>query len=187
MDIIRCAWAERCQEEKSYHDHEWGVPLHDERRLFELLILEGMQAGLTWTQIIKKRDNFRVAFDNFDPEIIAAYDENKINALMQDAGIIRNRLKIASTITNARAYLDLKNKRGGLDPFLWDYVGGAQIRNAWKTMSDVPATTELSDKISKDLKKLGFKFVGSTIIYAYMQAAGLVNDHMVSCFRHAEI
>lgn len=184
---VRCSWGDSDADYRAYHDTEWGVPLHDERRLFEMLILEGAQAGLSWITILRKRPGYRQAFDNFDAAKIARYDAAKIAALRTDARIIRNRLKIQATVTNAQAYLALKAERGGLDAYLWDFVDGQPIVNRWKRMDQVPANTPLSDKISKDLKKRGFKFVGTTIVYAYMQSTGLVNDHVMSCFRHAEL
>lgn len=186
-DPVRCAWAESADDYIAYHDTEWGVPLHDERRLFEMLILEGAQAGLSWITILRKRDNYRAAFDNFDAPKIAGYDQAKADALAQDAGIVRNRLKISATIDNARATVALRESGGGLDRYLWDFVDGTPIVNRWKSMDQVPASTPLSEKISKDLKKRGFRFVGPTIIYAYMQSIGMVNDHIVPCFRHAEL
>ena len=180
--LTRCDWAAHDILNQEYHDNEWGKPVHDDRTLFKMLILEGMQAGLSWITILKKRDAFIKAFDDFDPAIISTYGDEKIEELMHNAGIIRNRLKINAAITNARAYFVLCEKYGSLDHFLWSYVDGKPIKNAWETMSDVPASTPLAEKISKDLKNLGFKFVGPTIIYAYMQSVGLVNDHMTSCF-----
>lgn len=189
--LQRCPWSEHFSgagraDYLAYHDTEWGVPLHDERRLFELLVLEGAQAGLSWSTILAKRENYRRAFDQFDPEKIARYTPRKIESLLQDAGIVRNRLKVNAAVTNAQAYLKLRDSLGGLDPFFWRYVDGKPIQNRWREIPQVPAKTPLSDQISKDLLKLGFKFVGSTIIYAHMQAMGLVNDHLVSCFRHKE-
>lgn len=185
MTITRCAWANPANPRYlAYHDDEWGVPCHDETRLFEMLNLEGAQAGLSWETILNKRDNYRAAFDGWDAEKIARYDASKVAALLGDAGIVRNKLKVAAAITNAQAYLRLRDEVGGLDAFLWAYVGGKPIMNAWKTSKDCPAKTPLSDRISKDLGKRGFKFVGSTIIYAYMQAIGLVNDHSVDCRCH---
>lgn len=185
MTITRCAWANPANPRYlAYHDDEWGVPCHDETRLFEMLNLEGAQAGLSWETILNKRDNYRAAFDGWDAEKIARYDANKVAALLGDAGIVRNKLKVAAAITNAQAYLRLRDEVGGLDAFLWAYVGGKPIMNAWKTSKDCPAKTPLSDRISKDLGQRGFKFVGSTIIYAYMQAIGLVNDHSVDCRCH---
>jgi len=181
----RCSWANPANPRYlAYHDEEWGVPCHDEVRLFEMLNLEGAQAGLSWETVLNKRDNYRDAFDNWDAEKIARYDGAKVAELLANPGIIRNRLKVAAAITNAQAYLRLKEEAGGLAPFLWAYVDGKPIQNAWKHAHDCPAKTPLSDRISKDLSKRGFKFVGSTIIYAYMQAIGMVNDHRVDCFRY---
>ncbi|MGZ3236166.1 MAG: DNA-3-methyladenine glycosylase I [Burkholderiaceae bacterium] len=188
MALIRCSWANPANPRYlAYHDHEWGVPCHDETRLFEMLNLEGAQAGLSWETILNKRENYRELFDQWDAEKIARYDQAKVAALLGNAGIVRNRLKVAATITNAQAYLRLCDEAGGLTPFLWAYVGGTPIQNAWDGSGRLPAKTELSDCISKDLAKRGFKFVGSTIIYAYMQAIGMVNDHSVSCFCHAPL
>jgi DNA-3-methyladenine glycosylase I len=170
-----------------YHDEEWGVPIHDDRLLFEFLILEGMQAGLSWLTILRKRENFRTAFDQFDPRKIALYNEKKIEALMQNSGIIRNRLKITAAVQNAKAFLDVQAEFGSFDTFIWQFVEGKPIINHWNTLKEIPAKTPLSDTISKELKKRGFKFVGSTIIYAHMQATGMVNDHTVDCFRYKEV
>ena len=186
-DVNRCAWAGPDPLYIAYHDDEWGLPLHDERALFELLILEGVQAGLSWLTILKKRDGYRAAFDNFDAVRIADYDDTKIADLLADPGIVRNRLKVQATITNARACLALRDAGGGLDAYLWDFVDGAPITNRWRSLEEVPASTALSDRVSKDLKSRGFKFVGPTIVYAYLQSAGLVNDHVVDCFRHAAV
>ena len=182
----RCSWAKN-DLVVDYHDKEWGVPLHDDRRLFEFLILEGAQAGLSWDTILAKRENYRVAFDDFDAAKIAVYDERKLNELMNNAGIVRNRLKIASAVQNAKAYLLVTEEFGSFDSFIWQFVGGKPIRNAWETMKEVPAKTVVSDSMSKDLRKRGFNFVGSTICYAFMQATGMVNDHLVSCFRHKKV
>ncbi|MBX3751180.1 MAG: DNA-3-methyladenine glycosylase I [Opitutaceae bacterium] len=179
----RCPWP-KTELDVAYHDEEWGVPLHDDRALFELLILEGAQAGLSWSTILKKRANYRRAFDRFDARKIARYDDRKVAALLADAGIVRNRLKIAATITNARAFLAVQKEFGSFDRYLWDFVGGQPIINRRRTMQDVPARTPESDALSKDLLKRGFKFVGSTICYAFMQATGMVNDHLVTCPRH---
>jgi DNA-3-methyladenine glycosylase I len=168
-----------------YHDNEWGVPCHDERRLFEMLNLEGAQAGLSWETILNKRDNYRAAFDDWDPERIARYDETKVAELLANAGIVRNRLKVAAAVTNAKAYLRLREEGVTLDSYLWAFVDGAPIVNNWPNGAR-PAKTELSDRISKDLAKRGFKFVGSTIIYAYMQAIGMVDDHDLTCFRRTQ-
>jgi DNA-3-methyladenine glycosylase I len=170
-----------------YHDEEWGVPIHDDRLLFEFLVLEGMQAGLSWLTILRKRENFRTAFDHFNPREIALYNEKKIEELMQNGGIIRNRLKIVSAVQNAKAFLDVQAEFGSFDSFIWQFVEGKPIINQWKTLKEIPAKTTLSDTISKELKKRGFRFVGSTIIYAHMQATGMVNDHTIDCFRYKEI
>ncbi len=183
----RCAWCGADPLYRAYHDEEWGVPLHDERALFEFLILEGAQAGLSWLTILKKREGYRRAFDNFDAEKVARYSEADVARLMADAGVVRNRLKIESTLINARATLKVREEFGGLDAYFWRFVDGRPIDNAWKDISQIPASTPLSDAISKDLKKRGFKFVGSTIVYAHMQAAGMVNDHTADCFRHREL
>lgn len=188
MTIIRCSWANPANPRYlAYHDHEWGVPCHDETRLFEMLNLEGAQAGLSWETILNKRENYRELFDHWDADKIARYGQTKVAALLGNAGIVRNRLKVAATITNAQAYLRLRDEVGGLAPFLWAYVNGTPIQNAWDGLERLPVKTELSDRLSKDLAKRGFKFVGSTIIYAYMQAIGMVNDHDVACFCHAPL
>jgi len=184
---IRCPWPGELPIYIDYHDKEWGRPVHDDRKLFEMLILEGAQAGLTWITVLKKREAYRAAFDNFDPEKIASYDESKIEELMQNEGIIRNRLKINAAVTNAKAFLRVVEEYGSFDKFIWRYVDHKPITGSPEKLEDVPATTALSDKISKDLKKLGFKFVGSTIIYAYMQATGMVNDHLTECFVYEEM
>lgn len=183
----RCAWAGEDQIYIDYHDHEWGRPVHDDRKLFEMLILEGMQAGLSWITILKKRESFREAFDHFDPEKVALYNENKIQELLQNEGIIRNRLKVNAAVTNAKAFLEVQKKYGSFDQMIWAYVDGRQIDNQIRCMQEMPATSELSDRISKDLKKMGFKFVGSTIIYSFMQAVGILNDHVTDCFVYREI
>lgn len=182
----RCGWATN-DLAIYYHDTEWGVPLHDDRGLFEFLILEGAQAGLSWDTILRKRDNYRAAFDNFDPECVAGYTDSKCSELMLNEGIIRNRLKIASAVTNARAFLRVQKEYGSFDSYVWSFVDGKPIVNGVKSMSDVPAKTEISDALSRDLKKRGFNFVGSTIMYAFMQATGMVNDHLATCFRYREI
>lgn len=184
---IRCPWTLSNPINVPYHDAEWGVPLRDARALFELLILEGAQAGLSWTTILAKRGNYRKAFDGFDPARIARYSPAKVERLMQDAGIVRNRLKIESTIGNARAYLDLQQRGVAFDEFLWGFVDGKPVRNAWRRSEQVPVSTPVSDRLSKALKRSGFRFVGTTIMYAFMQASGMVNDHLVTCFRHSEI
>ena len=186
-ELIRCSWAGDLSIYQDYHDNEWGRPVHDDMKLFEMLILEGMQAGLSWITVLKKRENFRRAFDNFDPHKIVCYDDAKIHELMQDEGIIRNRLKIQGAITNAKLFLEIVEKHGSFDNFIWDYVDHEPVVGHRLHMDDVPATTPISDKISKDLKKMGFKFVGSTIIYAFMQATGMVNDHVVDCFVYREM
>jgi DNA-3-methyladenine glycosylase I len=182
----RCEWA-ATPLSIEYHDQEWGVPLHDDQRLFEFLILEGAQAGLSWETILKKRDNYRLAFDNFDPRLVAAYGDEKVAVLLADPGIIRNRLKIASAIRNAKAYLQVQAEFGSFDAYLWRFVDGKPVVNAWQSMRELPASTPLSDALSKDLKRRGFNFVGSTICYAFMQAVGLVNDHVVGCYRYGEV
>ncbi len=178
---MRCAWAGTDPLYVKYHDEEWGVPLHDDRRLFEMLILEGAQAGLSWITILRKRPAYRKAFDNFNAKKIARYDARKKRALLADAGIVRNRLKIDSAITNAQAFLDVKKAFGSFDKYIWQFVGGKPLVNRRKTMKDVPATSPESDAMSKDLKKRGFRFVGSTICYAFMQATGMVDDHIDGC------
>lgn len=183
----RCPWCEGFDLYRHYHDHEWGVPLRDERALFELLILEGAQAGLSWSTILKKRENYRAAFDGFDPARIAQYDAARVAELLANPGIVRNRAKIAATIGNAQALLALRARGERFDDFLWQFVGGQPISNRWTSLAEVPARTTQSDAMSKALLKAGFKFVGSTICYAFMQAAGMVNDHLTTCFRYAEL
>ncbi len=180
----RCPWVSDLEIYQKYHDEEWGIPLHDDQKLFELLILEGAQAGLSWLTVLKKRDNYRQAFDNFDAKKIAKYDQKKINELLNNEGIIRNRLKIHSTIQNAKAFLQIQKEFGSFDQYIWAFVDHKTIKNKFKTLKDYPAKTPLSDQIAKDLKKRGMNFVGSTIIYAFMQAAGLVNDHTTDCDFH---
>ena len=182
-DIIRCAWASN-ELSIVYHDREWGVPQHDDRVLFEFLILEGAQAGLSWDTILKKRENYRAAFDGFDAKKVATYDRRKSEKLLRDEGIVRNRLKIASAIRNAQAFLAVQNEFGSFDPYIWQFVGGKPLVNARRLGRKIPARTSQSDAMSKDLKKRGFNFVGSTICYAFMQATGMVNDHAVECFRY---
>ncbi len=184
--VIRCSWAQGA-EMSAYHDSEWGVPLHDDRALFEFLILEGAQAGLSWSTILRKRQNYRKAFDGFDPVKIARYDDRKVAALLEDAGIVRNRLKIAATVANAEAFLNVRKEFGSFDAYIWNLVGGRPVQNRWRSPGDVPAKTPLSDAMSKDLARRGFRFVGSTICYAFMQATGMVNDHLAGCFRHREL
>ena len=183
--INRCPWPGSDKLYIKYHDKEWGVPVHSDKKLFEFLLLEGFQAGLSWRTILYKRQNFRKAFDNVDFNKVAKYDKRKINSLMKDAGIIRNKLKIESSVTNAKAFIKIRKEFGTFDKYIWGFVDGKPIKNKFKSTKEVPARTELSDLISKDLKKRGFNFVGSTIIYAHMQATGMVNDHLISCFRHA--
>lgn len=184
--IMRCGWAKN-DLAIAYHDAEWGVPLHDDKKLFEFLILEGAQAGLSWDTILRKRENYRAAFDDFDAEKIARYDGRKVAELLQNEGIIRNRLKIASAISNAKGFLKIRAKFGAFDSYIWDFTGGKPIVNTRENLSQIPARTLVSDAMSKDLKRRGFNFVGSTICYAFMQACGLVNDHLVSCFRYKEV
>lgn len=188
MTIKRCAWVNPddplyCE----YHDQEWGVPVHDERTLFEFLILEGFQAGLSWRTILNKRENFRQTFDHFDPQTIAQYDEIKIAELLANPGIIRNQLKVRAAVSNARAFLEVQATFGSFDAFIWRFVHGAPLQNAWQTVDQIPARTAESDHMSLELKKLGFKFVGSTICYAHMQATGMINDHTTDCFRYPVI
>ena len=183
----RCEWAGKDPLYLDYHDKEWGVAVYDDDKLFEFLILETFQAGLSWITVLRKRENFRKAFDNFDYKKIATYQEEKYESLMQDAGIIRNQLKIRATISNAQAFISIQEEFGSFSKYIWGFVDGKPIQNSFKTLSELPAKTILSDEISKDLKKRGFKFVGSTVIYAHMQATGMVNDHVTSCFRHKEV
>lgn len=184
--VVRCPWA-KGDEYIAYHDQEWGMPVHDDRLLFEFLILEGAQAGLSWATILKKRENYRRAFDGFDPAVVARYDGRKQQRLLADEGIVRNRLKIASAIDNAKAFLAVQEACGSFDQFIWGFVDGRPIQNAWRSLDQVPARTEQSDAMSKELKRRGFRFVGSTICYAFMQAVGMVNDHLVDCFRHDQL
>jgi DNA-3-methyladenine glycosylase I len=179
--VCRCPWCGHDPLYQNYHDHEWGVPLHDDTRLFEMLTLEGAQAGLSWLTILRKREGYRRAFAGFDPEKVAAFNDNDVARLLADPGIVRNRLKVASAITNARAVLEVQTLCRSLDTYLWGFVGGVPIRNCWKTMSEIPASTPFSDTMSKEMKLLGFRFVGSTICYAFMQATGMVNDHLTGC------
>ena len=183
----RCEWCLKDDLYINYHDKEWGLPVHDDRILFEFLILEGVQAGLSWHTVLKKRENYRLAYDDFDPEKVARYDEEKMNLLLQNSGLIRNRLKIAASVSNAQCFLEVQQAFGSFNQYIWNFVDHRPIINQFEHMSEIPATTPLSDQISKDLKKRGFKFVGSTIVYAHMQATGMVNDHLVSCFRHQEV
>jgi len=187
-ELRRCPWARPSSElYVRYHDREWGVPRHDDQHLFEMLILEGAQAGLSWDTILNKRENYREAFDGFDPRKVSRYGDRKIASLLRDPGIVRNRLKIAAAVTNARLCLDIQHEFGSFDSYIWQFTGGAPVQNAWKSLSEVPARTPESDAMSKALAKRGFKFVGSTICYAFMQAVGMVNDHLTSCFRWREL
>mgnify|MGYP005838498197 CR=1 FL=1 len=183
----RCGWSTSDSLYIKYHDEEWGVPLHDDRKLFEMLILEGAQAGLSWLTVLRKRENYRRAFDNFDPEKIARYDEDKIQELLQNPGIIRNKLKVRAAVTNAQAYLNVQKEYGSFDKYIWQFVNGKQIVNSFHELREIPAKTKESDAMSTDLLKRGFKFVGSTICYAHMQATGMVNDHVTSCFRYNQV
>ena len=186
-DKKRCSWPSDDPLMIKYHDKEWGTPVHNDKKLFEFLLLEGMQAGLSWSTILKKRENFRKAFDNFDFNKVAMYNRKKINSLLNDAGIIRNKLKIESAVSNARAFLKVREEFGTFDKYIWGFVNGKPLNNKLKSLKDIQARTILSDNISKDLKNRGFKFVGSTIVYAHMQATGMVNDHLTSCFRFQEL
>jgi DNA-3-methyladenine glycosylase I len=183
----RCSWAGDDALYRAYHDAEWGVPLHDDRALFEFLILEGAQAGLSWITILKKRENYRAAFDGFDAARVARYDANQIESLLQNPGIVRNRLKVQSAVVNAQKFLEVQQEFGSFDAFVWRFVDGKPRQNAWRSMAEVPASTAESNAMSKELKKRGFKFVGSTICYAFMQATGMVNDHTTDCYRHKEL
>ena len=183
----RCPWATTDPLYAPYHDEEWGVPLHDDRRLFEMLVLEGAQAGLSWLTILRRREGYRRAFDRFDPQAVARYGPSEVERLLADEGIIRNRLKIDSAINNARAYLGVQEEFGSFDSYIWRFVDGRPAQNAWTTLEEVPAQTPLSNAMSKDLRKRGFTFVGPTICYAHMQATGMVNDHLVGCFRHRDV
>lgn len=186
-DKHRCEWVGSHPLEVAYHDTEWGVPVHDDRRLFESLILEGAQAGLSWSTVLKKRENYREAFARFDPATIARFDEAKVEALLQNPGIIRNRLKVRSAIQNARAFLTVQEEYGSFDAYIWRFVEGAPTVNAWRSLGEIPAKTPAAEQMSKALKKRGFNFVGPTICYAFMQAVGMVNDHTVDCFRYREV
>ncbi|MDD1775275.1 MAG: DNA-3-methyladenine glycosylase I [Methanobacterium sp.] len=184
---IRCSWANGNDLLENYHDQEWGVPVHDDRLLFEFLILEGAQAGLSWMLILQKRNNYREAFDNFQINKVAHYNKDKIEELLENPGIIRNRLKIKSTVSNAQAVLDIQKEYGSFDSYIWKFVDHNPIQNKWKALDQIPSSTSESEKMSKDLKKRGFKFVGPTICYGFIQAVGMVNDHLVDCFRHSEL
>jgi DNA-3-methyladenine glycosylase I len=189
--LRRCEWVEspslRDPLMVEYHDREWGVPVHDDRKLFEFLVLEGMQAGLSWRTILRKRENFRKAFHDFDPAVVARYTKRDLKRLMADAGIIRNRRKIEAAVNNAKCFLAVQEELGSFDVYIWGFIGGRTIRHRFRSMGELPASTPESDRISLDMKRRGFKFVGSTIIYAHMQATGMVNDHLVTCFRHHEV
>ena len=186
-DKKRCPWPTKDPLLIKYHDEEWGVPLHNDRKLFEFLILEGFQAGLSWLTVLRKRENFRKAFDQFDFKKVARYDKRKMESLLNDSGIIRNRLKIQGAISNAKAFIKVRQEFGTFDKYIWGFIQGRPIHNGFKSGKEIPAKTELSDRISKDLKKRGFKFVGSTIVYSHMQATGMVNDHLKECFRYKEL
>ena len=183
----RCPWCEGDELYEAYHDHEWGTPVHDDRQHFEFLVLESAQAGLSWLTILKRRENYRKAYDNFEPAKVAGYNENKIGALLNDPGIIRNRQKIEASINNAKRFLEIQQEFGSFDQYIWKFVDNKPVINSWNSISEIPANTDLSDIISKDLKLRGFKFIGSTIIYSHLQAVGLVNDHIVGCFRFKEL
>jgi DNA-3-methyladenine glycosylase I len=185
--IERCPWPGDDPLMLQYHDTEWGVPLHQDGGIYEFIVLEGMQAGLSWATILRKRENFRIAFKGFDPSIVAAFGPEDVELLMSDPGIVRNRLKIEAAITNARSFLAVQQEFGSFDRYAWPFVGGKPIRHRFRLMSDIPATSPESERLSRDLKKRGFKFVGSTIVYAHMQATGMVNDHLVNCFRHKAV
>ena len=187
MTRQRCGWAGDDPLYCAYHDSEWGVPLHDDRALFEFLLLEGAQAGLSWITILRKRENYRAAFDGFDAQRIARYGANKIESLLQNPGIVRNRLKVAAAVNNAQRFLEVQAEFGSFDAFVWQFVDGQPKQNTWRSLKEVPASTPESDALSKELKRRGFKFVGSTICYAHMQATGMVNDHVTDCFRHKEL
>ena len=183
---IRCQWA-TSDLMIDYHDREWGTPLHDDQKLFELLMLEGAQAGLSWEIVLRKRESYREAFDQFDALKMAGYGQDKVADLLQDPGIVRNRLKVAAFVQNAGAYLDIQTRFGSFDTYLWSFVDGNPVRNSWRELSEIPAKTDLSERLSADLRRSGFKFVGSTICYAFLQAAGLVNDHLITCFRYQDV
>ena len=185
--VIRCEWNLNDVLLTRYHDEEWGEPLHDDRKLFEFLALDGMQAGLSWNTILRKRENFRQAFDNFDIETVAGYNDLKVQELLANPGIVRNKAKIHAIIQNANRVLEIQQDYGSLDAYLWGFTGGVTVHNCWQTLSEIPATSPISDAMSKELKARGFKFCGSTILYAFLQAAGMVNDHIVSCFRYKEL
>ncbi len=183
----RCSWCGDDPRYVAYHDEEWGVPVYDDRTLFEFLILEGAQAGLSWSTILNKREGYREAFDDFDPAMVARYDDHKTAELLANPGIVRNRLKVASAVSNARAFLEVQHERGSFSDYIWSFVGGLPIQNSWRSLAEIPAKTPLAETISKDLKKRGFRFVGPTIVYAHLQATGVVNDHLADCFRYHEV
>lgn len=186
-ELMRCPWPGDDPLYRRYHDREWGVPVYNDRKLFEFLVLEGAQAGLSWITILRKRTAYRAAFDGFDFNKVARFREGRIKALLQDAGIVRNELKVRSAVLNARSFIEVRREYGTFYQYMWDFIGGKPLQNHWQHMREVPATTPLSDALSRDLKQRGFKFVGSTICYAHMQAVGMVNDHLVSCFRHRQL
>ena len=185
--MIRCEWARRSEIERTYHDEEWGVPVHDDRRLFEFLVLEGAQAGLSWSTVLKKREGYRKAFADFDAGVVSGFSEEDVSALLANPGIIRNRLKVRSAIGNAHAFLRVRGEFGSFDAYIWRFVNGTPVRNSWRRMTEIPCRTAESDAMSDELGRRGFKFVGSTICYAFMQAVGMVNDHVVECFRHEDL
>jgi DNA-3-methyladenine glycosylase I len=187
MDKIRCSWPGKDPLYIAYHDEEWGVPVYDDQKLFEFLLLETFQAGLSWITILRKRENFREAFDGFDYKKIAKYNQGKIDSLLLNSGIIRNKLKVKSAVTNAQAFIEIQREFGSFSAYIWGFVQGKPLKNKLTSMKEIPTNTSLSDTLSKDLKKRGFKFVGSTVVYAHMQATGMVNDHLVSCFRYDEV
>ncbi len=184
--LYRCEWSQKNEIYSKYHDEEWGKPLHDDQKLFEFLILEGMQAGLSWITILKKREAFRAAYENFDVHKVARFDQQKVEELMADSGIVRNRLKIEASINNAKRFLEVVDEFGSFDNYMWGFVDHQPVVNQWTKLSEIPSKTELSDRISEDLKRRGFKFVGSTIVYSHLQATGVINDHLVSCFCHPD-
>lgn len=187
MKRERCGWCGTDPLYVAYHDVEWGVPMRDDGKLFEFLVLEGAQAGLSWSTILRKREGYRVAFDGFDPVKVASYDEDRISQLLADPGIVRNRQKVRSAVSNARAFLAVQQEFGTFSHYIWSFTGGTPIQNSWRTLDQIPSTSPLAEAISRDLKSRGFRFVGPTIVYAHMQATGMVNDHLVTCFRHAEV
>ncbi len=187
MTKERCPWCGDDPLYVAYHDLEWGVPVREDRRLFEFLVLEGAQAGLSWITILRKREGYRAAFDGFDPELVARYDDRRVQGLLSDPGIVRNRQKVRAAVSNARAFLQVQEERGSFADYIWSFVDGRPIQNAWTRLGQIPATTPLAEVVSKDLKGRGFRFVGPTIVYAHMQATGMVNDHLVSCFRHHDV